>query len=128
MRIFSRFGEFITVEVSVKPSSAWRALPVLRVKVGGVRGKCGQLHPIDIPVEIRGVFGTLVGHGDLAAMLEWHREIGIQSLFGRHYDQGGLKHRVGSKPESEEVANRRLHAWRRLSVPIHAEHNFLQMI
>ena len=106
-----------------------RGLPVLRVKVKLIRRQRLAVGAVvDVEVEGVGLDRAFVGHRDARVFLKRHREKTIQRLVGPDRQRNRLIKVIVAEPQPEEVADRRFDAGRRFPVPVHAQHQRLQMI
>ena len=106
-----------------------RGLTILRVKVELIPGQGLAVSAI-VDVEIKRVRLTrpLVRHRDARMFLKRHREKAVQRLVRPHRQRQRLIQVIVPQPQPEEIANRSLHARRSFSIPIHAQHQRLQMV
>ena len=96
------------------------AAPPRRMKVGCFR-RHGFQRVIDLIEEPADVFRTLILDGDLGALAERHRPIGVEAARGIHVDHQRI-HVVAKRVRvREEIAQRTLDGRRRFPVPIEAQ-------
>src|SRR3981081_829487 len=106
-----------------------RGLTVLRVKVQRIRRQ-GLAVAAVVHVEVKrsDLQRSFIGNGHARVFLKGHGEVGVQSLVRSYRQRKRLIEKVVSQTEAKKVADGSLRAGRRLSVPIHPQHERLQVI
>src|SRR5579872_946584 len=71
---------------------------------------------------------TLVSEGNSRTLIKWHREKTIQGAVGANRERNRMIEKILAKSQAEEVSERSLNAWARLTIPVHAQNQSLQVI
>src|SRR5947209_2783750 len=84
--------------------------------------------PIDIPIQRIDALVPLVGDRNAGVLLERHGEEAVQSFIGPDRHGNGLKEKILSRPQTEEIADWSFNAGAVLSIPVHSHNDSLQVV
>src|ERR1700732_2821150 len=113
----------------IGPAMRGRGLTVLRMEVKQVPGQ-GLAVAAVVYVEVKrsDLQQSLVSDGNARVFLKGHGKVTVQSLV-RSCRQGERRiEKVVSRAEAEKISDGRLHAGRRLPIPINPQYQCLQVI
>ena len=129
LQVLSAVDRRLAVRLPVAgPSFRRRGLPVLRVEVQRAGRERLLIHAaVDVEVERAHARLPFVRHRDARLPLERHRKEAVQRTVGSNRERVRRVQEIIAEPQSEKVADRRLHARRGLVVPVHAQHELLQV-
>ncbi len=119
----------VKVEAVAFDGASGSSLAILRMKIESAGRKRLAISPvIDIEIERLHRLAALVAHRDLCVPLERYAKKRVQ-CFRRANSKGyGVVEKIIAQTESKKIAHGRFDARRRLTVPVHAQHEFLQMV
>src|SRR5579883_211054 len=125
--LFAR-GVFIFLPRMAPPLIGLR-LPELRMEIeGALRQRMSIGAIVEIEVEELELLAAFVGHGDAGVFLEGHGEKAVERAVVGDGKKLGLPGVIVAEAKTEKIAERGFDTWSRLVVPIHAEHDALEMI